>query len=364
MIRVAANLAWLVPGRVGGSEEYTVRLLGSVIEAEPPDIDLTLLGSPALFAAHPELRGVEWVELGGPLQLRPWRIVSESTSVHRATRDADVVHHFGGRVPARHHSCNVVTIHDLQPLQLPANFSALKRRFLGAALPRSVRAASLVLTPSQWVRSTVIDLLGAEPEAVRAVSSTWDPATDSDSSVAESLGDGPVILYPAVTHPHKRHELLIDALSLLARETDGVTLVMTGGTGRAESTVRSAVERSAARIVRAGRVSPAELRGLYRRADVLAFPSAYEGFGLPVLEAMRAGVPVVASAGTALTEVVGDTGTLIEGSEPAVWADALQHALARGSVVESQVDAARIRAERWSPAVAAERLVAAWRSIS
>ena len=278
MIRVAANLAWLVPGRVGGSEEYTVRLLSAVISAAPADIDLRLIGSPALFAAHPGLRDVECVPVKGPVPMRPWRIVAESTSVHRATSDAAVVHHFGGRVPARHHGNDIVTIHDLQPLQIPANFSRVKRRYLGLVLPRSVRSARLVVTPSAWVASTVVDRLGVDPAMVRTVSSTWDPDDAVDMSLADALGPGPVVLYPAVTHPHKRHELLLAAMARVTESRDDVTLVLTGGSGRAEAAVRAAIERSPVTVVRPGRVTAPLLRGLYRRSDVLVFRSTYEGF--------------------------------------------------------------------------------------
>ncbi|MEQ8840629.1 MAG: glycosyltransferase family 1 protein [Acidimicrobiales bacterium] len=360
MTRVDANLAWLVPGRVGGSEEYTVRLLCAAAESRPADIDLRLIGSSALFAAHPELAEIEHVVLGGPVRFRPWRVASESTSVFRLTRTADVVHHFGGRVPARHHGNDVVTIHDLQPLQMPENFSLVKRRYLAVALPRSVATARLVVTPSEWVASTVVDVLGADPSRLRAVSSTWDVSTEIDPTLASSLGEGPVVLYPAITHPHKRHLLLLDAIGRLADAHPRVTVVLTGGEGRAEDEVREAVARSAVRVVRPGRVTAASLRGLYERADLLVFPSAYEGFGLPVLEAMRIGLPVVASDQTALPEVLGDTGTLVAGDDPAVWAAAIADALVDG---RERSAGAPARAERWSPTRAAARLVAAWRSV-
>jgi len=364
VIRVAANLAWLRPGAVGGSEEYTVRLLEAVLDAAPPDIDLVVLGSPALFDAHPGLARASTVRLPGPLDVRAWRVAVESTVVLRATRDADVVHHFGGRVPLRHHhGADVVTIHDLQPLERPENFSLVKRRYLGRALPRSARTARLVTTPSNWVASTVVQRLGVEPEAVVAVSSTWDPDERVDSTLADSL-TGSVVLYPAISHPHKRHLLLLDALERVAAGGRDLTVVLTGGAGRAEAEVVAAVARSTSTVLRPGRVTSAVLRGLYRRADVLAFPSAYEGFGLPVLEAMRHRLPVVAAGSTALPEVVGDTGLLVEGADPQAWADAIDAVLAGGPAVEERTDRAHARAQTWSPANAAGRLVEAWRSVA
>ena len=363
-MKVAANLAWLVPGRVGGSEEYTVRLLAAVLSAAPADIDLRIIGSPALFAAHPELAAAECVALRGPLHLRPWRIAMESTEVHRSTRDVDVVHHFGGRVPARHHGNDVVTVHDLQPLHLPENFSWVKRRYLGAVLPRSVRDARLVVTPSEWVASSVVDAFGVDPGRVRAVSSTWDGDDTVDSSLAALVEGRPVVLYPAVTHPHKRHALLLAAMDEVVASRPEVALVLTGGAGRAEAEVRAAMGRSAATVIHPGRVPAPVLRGLYRDAAVLAFPSAYEGFGLPVLEAMRGGVPVVSSTATALGEIVGDTATTVESADPGEWAAAILETVAGGPAVAERTAAARARAEFWSPPNAAARLLDAWRSIA
>ena len=162
------------------------------------------------------------------------------------------------------------------------------------------------MTPSEWVASTVVELLGADPARVRAVSSTWDTGDDVDASAVRfarrrtgrALSGGHPPAQAPRPAPARRCELV-------RGRTGDVTLVLTGGAGRAETDVVAAIARSAVSVVRPGRVSAAALRGLYRRADVLAFPSAYEGFGLPVLEAMRSGLPVVAPHEGALPEVRG-----------------------------------------------------------
>ena len=360
MIRVAANLSWLVPGRVGGSEEYATRLLRSVIRVGPPDVELRIVGSRALRDAHPELAAVRFDAIGGPMRVRPYRAVVESTGVYRATRRAEVVHHFGGRVPARHQGNEVVTIHDLQPLHHPENFSALKRRYLQWALPRSVAAARAVLVPSEWVAATVVDELDADPHKVIPVPSTWDDEVSVDLSLADSLGAGPVVVYPAVSHPHKNHVLLLDAVDRLVDAWPDLTLVLTGGRGSAEGAVTGRVARARVRVVRPGRVPAPVMRGLMARADVVAFPSAYEGFGLPVLEAMQGATPVVAADRTALPEVLGDAGRLVADMTPEAWAAALGETLG-GAGPDPSIGVAR--AARYSPETAAERLIEVWRSI-
>ena len=124
MISVAANLAWLVPGGVGGSEEYTTRLLASVVRAAPSDIALEIVASRRLQECYPWMASLPFGAVGGPLSIRGYRILAESTRVHRATRNADIVHHFGGRLPAVRNPRAILTIHDLQPLDMPANFQS------------------------------------------------------------------------------------------------------------------------------------------------------------------------------------------------------------------------------------------------
>ena len=104
---------------------------------------------------------------------RAVRVLAESTWLARESGGFQVVHHFGGRVPARRAGTTVVIVHDLQPMEMPKNYSLLKRRYLGWSVPRSVRSAALVLTPSQWVAERVVDLIGVPEERLLPVSSTY-----------------------------------------------------------------------------------------------------------------------------------------------------------------------------------------------
>ncbi|MFQ5556459.1 MAG: glycosyltransferase family 4 protein [Acidimicrobiales bacterium] len=368
-VRVLANLYWLVPGRVGGSEEYTVRLLAAVASAGAADVQVTVAAGTSAVAApreHPA-RAVE--RLGGPTDRRPVRLVLESTVLALRSRPFDLVHHFGGRIPAVRGAPAVVTIHDLQPLDLPGNFSRVKRAYLGRALPRSARAARLVVTPSRWVADRVVDRLGVDPARVRAVPSTYDVATHATTPedpttdpVLAALGDDPVVLYPAMTHPHKDHATLIEAYRRVRDAHPGVRLVLTGAAGRSHEAVMRLVAATQG-ATHLGRVPGDRMVRLVARADALAFPSRYEGFGLPVLEAMRAGTPVVAAAATALPEIVGRAGALVEPGSVGEWADAIDEALSGGAEVRRRVTEARDRAGEHAPDRAAGRLLTAWRDV-
>ena len=353
-----ANLCWMVPGGVGGSEEYATRLLGTVAEADGSEIglDVEVASMAGVAESHPELSGLAWRELPVSARVRAVRVLAESSWLALRSRDHDLVHHFGGRIPAVRGAPAVVTIHDIQPLDLPANFSRLKSAYLARALPRSVASARLVVTPSDWVAGRLIERFGLDESDIRVVPSTYTvPAGTGDGP---SRRDGPLIVYPAMTHPHKDHRTLIEAFGRLRTRFTDARLVLTGGRGRVHDEVSRQIAETPG-VSHRGRVDPGELANLIEHADVLAFPSRYEGFGLPVLEAMSVGTPVVAAEAAALPEVLGGGGVLVEPGAVADWAEALA-AVLEGGPADAVVAAAADRVAYYAPARARERLVAAW----
>ncbi len=370
MSRVVANLCWMVPGEVGGSEEYTTRLLRAVSIRSTPGIDVELAGMSDLASSHPDLTGsypISMAPISGAR--RPLRLVVENSWLARRSRDADLVHHFGGHVPAVRAAPAAVTIHDTQPIDMPANFSRTKRAYMHTMLPRTVAAADLICTPSEWVAARVVDRLGADASKLRVVPSTWDDrGADAvapsrlTSDLLSRLEGFEVVLYPATTHPHKNHMILLRAVSRLAMSHRSMRLVLTGNRGRAHDEVSSAISSSGLRdtVVAVGRVPASTLNALLTRADVLAFPSRYEGFGLPVLEAMRCGTPVVAANAGALPEVLGGAAVMVDPDDVDGWADALGSVLAGGPEVRRLVEAGCARCEVYRPQESARRLLEAW----
>ncbi|MEO2157633.1 MAG: glycosyltransferase family 1 protein, partial [Acidimicrobiales bacterium] len=300
--RLAVNLLSLVPGDVGGAEEYAVRTLAAYGRHGPSDLRPVIYLSRAALDAHPDLGRAFDVEVHpGDGRSRPRRILAESTWLARRTAGM-AVHHFGGRIPARTGRPVAVTVHDLQPLDEPLNFSLIKRRYLGWALPRSVRRADLVVAISDQVRRRIIDQLGTDPSRVVIVPIGAEAVATNPAEPS----DPPTILYPAVTHPHKNHLVLVEAFTRLADHHPTARLVLTGGPGTAEAEVAKAVgaSRHGDRITRTGRIPAADLAACLATATVVAFPSTYEGFGIPVLEAMAAGVPVLVADGTPAADLV------------------------------------------------------------
>ena len=319
------NLLWLVPGVVGGSEEYTIRTLLGLAEQGGDDLAVTVFCLRPFVDAHPEVAEVfPTVPLPLTGREKSMRLAAESSwlgyqSLHHGI---ELMHHAGGIMPPVRGAPGVLTVHDLQPFVMPEHFSPVKRNFSRIAVPRSVRAARLVLTPSEFTRVSVIELLDADPDDVvvvpHGVAPTPAPGTPEEVVRARfDLGDRPFFVFPAITYPHKNHLLLVRALPAVP---DAV-LVLTGGAAQMEDEVRVEAEALgvADRVRRPGRVPRADLDGLLDAATALVFPSMFEGFGAPVLEAMSRGCPVVASDVTALPEVVGDAGILLPPEEPEEW---------------------------------------------
>ena len=194
----------------------------------------------------------------------------------------------------------VVTVHDLQHLDHPELFSRAERLWRARTHERSARAAAAVIVPSQFVRRRAIELLGLAPEHVHAI--PW--GVDHERFRPGSEDREPFLLYPARPWPHKNHARLFEAFALLREERPELTLVLTGG-GHEGRAVPPGVD------VR-GLVPGEELASLYRRTACLVFPSLYEGFGQPPLEAMASGAPVAASNVPAIAEVAGEGAALFD----------------------------------------------------
>jgi alpha-1,3-rhamnosyl/mannosyltransferase len=360
---VAVNMLWCVPGEVGGSEEYLVRQLSGLASIQAP-YDITVYVPRGFCAVHSDLAAMHRViEAPSTCRRREVRIALEHTWLARQVAPSEIVHHGGGIVPSRSHRITLLTVHDVQYLTYPEYFSRHKLKYLQNRVPSSIARTSAVAVPSAFVATTLVDSFGLSPDKIQVVrhgvaDSLGATATaESDLRDRFGLGTAEVLFMPAITHPHKNHEFLLQLLA--TRWTSpNLRLVLAGGEGRAESVVKQRIEDLGIgdRVVRLGRVAPNDRDGLIKMALALVFPSSYEGFGAPVLEAMKLGTPVIASDQTSIPEVLGGAGLILPLRIDA-WSGALEQLQERRSEL---IELGRRRAEEFTDVKSAEDLCLAY----
>ncbi len=334
--RVAVALWTLVPGRVGGSETYVRGLLGA-LACRPDAQQITVLAGQAAQPAVPAQLATRAVRApmpaGGPARavalaagLVAGRALARGTPAHE-------ILHVPLTVPAPRTGAPVVlTLHDVHHHDLPLTFSRAERALRRWAYDEPARRAALVITPSEHTRERAIARLGLDPARVVAIHHGIDhhrlhPGPDpTDGSVLADLPALPprFALYPATLLPHKDHETLLRALARTEDRELGLVLTGHRDPGR-WGTLRALAEKLGIkyRVHHLGRVPESALGPLMRRATMLAFPSRYEGFGLPVVEAMACGLPVVAARAAAVPEVAGDAALLVKPGDATALATSL-----------------------------------------
>jgi len=241
-------------------------------------------------------------------------------------------------VPALKRVRKVIIVHDLAPLRLPAaHYPRAWLAYFRMMLPGSLERADAILTPSQHVRDAIIHRFGTDPAKVIATPQGvareffLAPPSALLDSVAQKYGiEQPSVLSVGQNNHRKNLLVLVRALALLRqRDFPSLKLVVCGPRGAASRHLDREIERLglASAVIRTGPVCAPELSCLYRLATLFAMPSLDEGFGLPVLEAMASGTPVLASDRGALPEVVGDAALVLDPEDVEGWADALSRLL-------------------------------------
>jgi glycosyltransferase involved in cell wall biosynthesis len=303
-MRVGLSLLTLVPGAVGGSETYVRGLARGLVEVG--DLDYVAL-VPALAAGAGEGLPETVVSEYAPASRKPAALVRATVRpgpIRRRYDGLDVVHYPLTIALPKTGLPSVVTVHDLQHLDLPKLFGRAERAFRRYAYEGSAREADAVVVPSQFVRRSVVERLGILPERVHAIPHGIDHARFRPASEPREH----FLLYPARPWPHKNHQRLFEAFALLRRERPELELVLTGGGHEGRPAPAGVTVR--------GLVSEDELASLYRRAACLVFPSLYEGFGQPPLEAMASGCPVAVSRAGSLPEACGDAAAFFDPEDP------------------------------------------------
>lgn len=277
----------------------------------------------------------------------------ENVSLPLATRGALLVN-FCNLAPVLHPRY-VVMIHDAQTLLYPGDYTGRQAAAYRALLPLVGRRARLVLTVSEFSKQCLAEHGIAPSERIEVVHNgtdhILDQAPDPDVLAANGLTGA---RYALVLGSTKRYKNIARALDLVRRErADGLRLVVAGGPPR-EAYERAGLEVPGG-VVFTGFVSDGELRALYGGAHVFLFPSLTEGFGLPPVEAMHCGCPVIAARAGAMPEVCGNAARLVDPTSTEAWEDALA-ALASPEQRDDLIERGRLRAAELSWGAAGRRL--------
>ena len=330
-----------VPARPGGAGYYTMALAHGL--ARRADVDLTLVAR----RGDPE----RWHTLAGGAEVRgavptsrPGRLVFEQLRLGSVLRSLGVHVHHGPHytMPARSPVPCAVTIHDCTFFDHPEWHLRSKAAFFRRAIRRAARHAGVLICVSKvtehrlrhWcdVRAPVV----VAPHGVDHQRFTpHEPAVDSDRTVLSALGvpvGRPLIAFVGTLEPRKGVAPLVAAFDEVARHHPDAVLVLGGqtGWGMAETERALAAARHPERIVRTGYLPDDAVPALLRQAAVVAYPALEEGFGLPALEALACGAPLVTTEGTAMAEMAGGAALLVPPGDVAALAGALGTALEEG----------------------------------
>ncbi|MDQ1519207.1 MAG: hypothetical protein QOI55_280 [Actinomycetota bacterium] len=337
-----------VPARPVGAGVYTIELARGL--GARPDIDLHLAARRDDAARWSEIAPEATVHALVPRR-RPGRLAWEQTAAPALARrsGADLWHGPHYTMPLALNSPAVVTFHDLTWFDHPEWHERAKVPFFRSLIRRSAARANVAICVSEEtarrlraVTATPAEIVvahhGVDPSRFRP-----DADLDEDLALLAAHGVTPpfVASHPGTIEPRKDVPTLVAAFARVAATRPDLRLVIAGADGWGTPAARDAITASgvASRVLRPGYLPTAVLPALLRRAEVVAYPSLYEGFGLPAVEALACGAPLVTTSGSALEEVVGLAALVVPPADPAALAHALEAVLADATV------ARRLRAE-------------------
>jgi glycosyltransferase involved in cell wall biosynthesis len=256
----------------------------------------------------------------------------------------------------------LLTVHDLSFLHYPDAFVPSLRQYLERVVPRSVARADRVLADSKSTRDDLVAHFGTPPEKVQVLYSGVDTRFHPKKESGEQKRlrgkygiESPYVLSVGTLQPRKNYVRLIKAFANLPLAD--LQLVIAGGRGWLYEDIFAEAEKHGDRVRILGFVDDADLPALLRNAALFAFPSLYEGFGLPVLEAMACGVPVVCSNASSLPEVAGDAALMVDPLDVDGLAETMARVLEDADLQQEMIDKGLAQAARFTWEVAARQLL-------
>jgi glycosyltransferase involved in cell wall biosynthesis len=378
-MRVALDIRWLEPGNMGGLENVVRSFVRELISLDAFNSYTMILPSRSRYdfdlRGRTNFRVVCEDSVASTMKDLLWRSAS---ALHTALRldyprspevraleflhslDAQIVYSFPGYIrPEVSHLRHLLMVPDIQHEYMPEFFSEQALRVRQRVYADSIHQADHICAISEYTRQTLIERLSVPPEKVTTVplaaDSMFKPADEptSDRPILSKydLPNAPYLFFPGHTWRHKNHLAVVTAMAIL-RDRFGLSprLICTGEPREAQAEIEEQIERlrlgGSVRFL--GYCPYKDLPALYRNAGCLVFPSLFEGFGLPVLEAMACGCPVVCSGTTSLPEVAGDAALLVDPNDAEAIAGAVYRVLCDDSLREHLVMRGLRRAREYS----------------
>jgi glycosyltransferase involved in cell wall biosynthesis len=335
---IGLNLIFLVPGETGGMEVAARELIPALLAQAPPGTRFTAFINREAAAAKEGPWGELLPAVTVPVNARnrvQW-VLGEQTLLPAAAMRArvDLVHSLASTAPLWGRFRRVVTVHDLIYARFPEAHAGIRDKGMRVLVPAAVRRSDRVIADSQSTREDLIELLGMGSDRIDVVPLGLGsvrrvaPIDERETRARFELGERRVLLGLSAKRPHKNLLALIGALARIpAAERPVLVLAGYPTAHEAELRARAASEGLDADVRFPAWLSAEELEGLWALAEAFVFPSLYEGFGLPVLEAMARGVPVACSNASSLPEVAGDAALTFDPREEAAIAGALRRLL-------------------------------------
>ncbi len=369
-MHIGLNLVFLTPGAQGGMETYARQLIPELVAASPHDRFTAFVNPHTLTSPGPWHDVIETVTVPVDPRRRIQWVRGEQQLLPGLARQAGVelLHSLASTAPGWGRFRRVVTIHDLIYRLVPDAHSGLRSLGMRVLVPLAARRSDRIIVDAASTRDDLRRLLGVDPGRVDVVplgvGSPTGATPLAETELRRRLGVGarPIVLTVSAKLAHKNLIRLIGALARIDPVRRPV-LVLPGYPTPHESELRAqAASLGVTDDIRLlDWVSPEELEGLYSLAACFAFPSLAEGFGLPVLEAMTRGVPVVCSGRGALAEVAGDAALVFDPESETAIADAIERVLSDRQLADRLILAGHERAGQFSWRATAEGTLAAYR---
>ena len=362
-MRIAINLASAADRFRGGTGTFVDGLLDGL--AARHDVEVVIVASPAAASLGVWMRpGADWhqeIVVDPAASSFGFASIGDPAAITALVRRLGIDVWFTPHTlpaPAVLPCATVGAILDVQHEDLPELYAPRERARRALVYGTIARTSTRVVTLSAFSRDRIAARYGVDAARIDIVPPGLPAWAASPPAPADPPAP-PYVLYPATTWRHKNHVTLIEAMARVRARGLALDLVLTGLEGEAHADVLDAVDRADLRghVRWCGHVDEPALRALYDGAMLVAVPSRYEGFGLPVVEAMARGVPVVAADAASLPEVAGEAALLVPVLDAGAWADALGRVAGEAGLRNRLVDAGRRQVARFSADAAASALV-------